>query len=87
MVKGTRASCLCVNCKGMNACRRGKKASLKSINELKNNIVDITPALCIPCNSTASDTMMINGNDDSSANDILLDSDTNDDSRGDDAME
>ena len=29
--------------------------------------------------------MMINGNDDSSANDILLDSDTDNDSRGDDA--
>ena len=82
MVKGTCASCLCVNCEGMNACRRGEKSSLKSINRLKNNIVDITQALCLPCNSTASDIMMSNGNDDSSANDILSDSDMDDDSSG-----
>ena len=66
----------------MNACRRGAKASLKSINELKNDNVDITPALCLPCNSTVSDTMMSNGNDDSNANNILSDSDTDDDSSG-----
>ena len=66
----------------MNTCRQGAKAYLKSINELKNNIFDIRPDLCLPCNSTASDTMMSNGNDDSRANDILSDSDTDDDSSG-----
>ena len=66
----------------MHACRQGTKASLTSINELKNNIVEITPALCLPCNSIASDIMMSNGNNDSSANNILSDSDTDNDSSG-----
>ena len=39
----------------MNACRRGAKASVKSMDELKTNIIDSTIDLYIPCNPTGSE--------------------------------
>jgi hypothetical protein len=44
MVKGTKSSCLCLNCEGMNACRRGSKATIKAIAEVKNNVSKILPS-------------------------------------------
>ena len=56
IVKEEDSSCLCVDCEGMNACRRGPKTLIKSMDELKSNIVDINHDLCSPCNPTGSDT-------------------------------
>jgi hypothetical protein len=34
MVKGTDSLCLCINCKGMNACQRGCMGAIKVIDQL-----------------------------------------------------
>jgi hypothetical protein len=34
MVKGTDSLCLCINCKGMNACQGGCTGAIKVINQL-----------------------------------------------------
>jgi hypothetical protein len=34
MVKGTDSSCLCINCKGMNACKHGCMGAIKFIDQL-----------------------------------------------------
>jgi hypothetical protein len=34
MVKGTDSMCLCINCEGMNACRRGCMGAIKVIDQL-----------------------------------------------------
>ena len=41
MVKGTNSSCLCLNCEGINACRCGSKTTIKAIEEVKNNVIEI----------------------------------------------
>ena len=38
LVKGKDSSCLCINCEGTNAVRRGRRAATKAIEPLKTNI-------------------------------------------------
>lgn len=61
MTKGKDSSCLCINCGGTNACRRGAKAAIKSIDELKSNF-DFTQALCLPGTSVDPKSSSIHDN-------------------------
>ena len=58
MGNGKCSSCHFINCKGVNACRRGSKAAIKSLDAINSNF-DFIDAICQPVSTSDSDAAAI----------------------------